>query len=419
MIKSIDIRNFQSHRKTLLELHPGVNAIVGISNHGKTAILRALYWAIQNRPGGTDFISHWNITEKDELLGPTSVGMTFVGPEGEYTVIRERSPADRKEKKEAFNGYRLSDGREFEAIRTDIPPDIANLLNMSPVNIARQMDMPFLISESSGEVARFINRVIHLDIIDAVLSAAEVRRRRIRTDIERNRAAIETTEKQEKAMGWVDDALILLRKAERVEERIQNMKAAVAALEQDLADHERAARVVESLRPILRAEPLLAHAQEARDQIRERRAAAADLQDQLTSHGAAMQTIARALPFIDAEPLWNQARTLGPTLIGMTLKNGALYDTILDHQNYKRNVQALDAVDLGACQGLVNEALKITDNLARAVIRISGLRQKILDYEDMKQTIEEAEAERIAALAMLPSTCPTCGKPWEEGHEIH
>ena len=42
MIKKISIKNIQSYRETELELSKGINAIVGSSNNGKTAILRAL-----------------------------------------------------------------------------------------------------------------------------------------------------------------------------------------------------------------------------------------------------------------------------------------------------------------------------------------------------------------------------------------
>ena len=46
MIDKIKIENIQSHKNTELNLSNGINVIVGSSNNGKSAILRALYWAI-------------------------------------------------------------------------------------------------------------------------------------------------------------------------------------------------------------------------------------------------------------------------------------------------------------------------------------------------------------------------------------
>jgi len=49
MLKKISIQNFQSHKKTELDLVDGINVIYGLSQSGKSAILRALNWIIFNR----------------------------------------------------------------------------------------------------------------------------------------------------------------------------------------------------------------------------------------------------------------------------------------------------------------------------------------------------------------------------------
>ena len=59
MIKKLNILNFQSHKDTSLSFAPGVNVIVGASDSGKSAIIRALRWLIWNRPVGDAFRSHW------------------------------------------------------------------------------------------------------------------------------------------------------------------------------------------------------------------------------------------------------------------------------------------------------------------------------------------------------------------------
>jgi exonuclease SbcC len=55
-IKKLSLRNFQSHRETDLEFSPGLNIIVGPSDQGKSAIIRALRWLFYNEPRGTGFI---------------------------------------------------------------------------------------------------------------------------------------------------------------------------------------------------------------------------------------------------------------------------------------------------------------------------------------------------------------------------
>lgn len=55
-ISRIEIVNFQSHSYTDLYLSDGVNVIVGPSDSGKTAIIRAIKWVLFNEPSGSSFI---------------------------------------------------------------------------------------------------------------------------------------------------------------------------------------------------------------------------------------------------------------------------------------------------------------------------------------------------------------------------
>ena len=71
MIRKLNIQNIQSHKNTELEFSPGINAIVGSSNNGKSAILRALYWVRYNRPLGIDnLLSHWACDIKGNQIAP-------------------------------------------------------------------------------------------------------------------------------------------------------------------------------------------------------------------------------------------------------------------------------------------------------------------------------------------------------------
>ena len=64
MINTIQINDYQSHRKTELNLSPGINVIVGENDKGKSAILRALNWLVNNRPLGEGYI--YNKLDKKE-----------------------------------------------------------------------------------------------------------------------------------------------------------------------------------------------------------------------------------------------------------------------------------------------------------------------------------------------------------------
>ena len=48
MIKSVSIQNFEAHEDTTVQFGDGMNSIVGLSNSGKSAIIRALMVVVDN-----------------------------------------------------------------------------------------------------------------------------------------------------------------------------------------------------------------------------------------------------------------------------------------------------------------------------------------------------------------------------------
>lgn len=147
-IKTISIQNFQSHKDTTIDFDPGVNFIVGSSDSGKSSIIRALLWSIYNRPLGDQFKS-WFSKEKESV----EVGIEF----DNGFVIKER--------KNSKNIYNVN-GNILEAIKSDIPDELENLINLADYNIQTQYQSYFLLQETAGEVAKRFNTLVGLDIID-------------------------------------------------------------------------------------------------------------------------------------------------------------------------------------------------------------------------------------------------------------
>lgn len=149
MIFQVDIRNFQSHKNSILQFSKGVNCIVGSSDSGKSAILRAINWVVNNRPSGESFKRRGQ-KETEVYLHTTediSIFRTKSDKDNKYTLIQEEEE------------------NKLEAVGRDVPTEIEKAINMNSVNIQYQMDAPFLLSESSGEVARYLSKVVDLEVI--------------------------------------------------------------------------------------------------------------------------------------------------------------------------------------------------------------------------------------------------------------
>jgi hypothetical protein len=54
----------------------------------------------------------------------------------------------------------------FKAFGTEVPEEISKVLNLSEINLQRQLDSPFLLTNTPGEIALHFNRIARLDQID-------------------------------------------------------------------------------------------------------------------------------------------------------------------------------------------------------------------------------------------------------------
>lgn len=168
MIKQLNIENFQSHKDTTLEFDKGVNVIIGKSDSGKTAIIRALKKVIKNKPGGDAFRSHWG--------GETKIKLTL---DDDQHVMWAK---DKGSAKYVYNNT------TFTAFGQDVPEEIEKVLNFKEVNLQSQFDQPFLIMETPGTVAQHFNQVAHLEKIDQSVKFIRSEIRQINSNISHEEA---------------------------------------------------------------------------------------------------------------------------------------------------------------------------------------------------------------------------------------
>ena len=211
MIKSLEIKNIQTHKDSRLEFSPGINALVGTSNNGKSAVLRALLWAITNRPLGTEILlSNWAYDSKGKQCEEMSVTVE----KDDSVLIRRKTKND--------NEYILN-GEVMEAIKTDVPEDVRKFFALSETNIQKQQDVPFLLSQSSGKTAEYFNRIVRLDIIDRVLTNAETTRRKLKNQFESSEQEEKKLEKKLEDYAWLDSVEKLIERYKVVNSKCEEL----------------------------------------------------------------------------------------------------------------------------------------------------------------------------------------------------
>lgn len=200
-ISTIIIKNFQSHRHTVLNLDEHVNVILGSSDVGKTAILRALGWVFFNEPQGTAFIR----------AGETSASVELIYSDG-YSVKRIRN--------KKFNGYHINhpdfdEPKKLSGFGSSVPEEIQEITGVrkfeiadkieSPITYQTQLEGAFLLSESSIKKAKAIGAISNVNIIDRAIQIANSDIKDFRKNINTSEEALKNSEEQIKEYDNLDE----------------------------------------------------------------------------------------------------------------------------------------------------------------------------------------------------------------------
>ena len=238
MLKQIELFSFESHQHTVIDLSEGINIFSGSSGQGKSSIRRAIMWCMTNKPNGNAMVSWSAFDSKGTQKDPCRVILTF------DDLVIER------QKGSALNGYVINNEKTLEAVGTSLPDEVAALLNVSDVNMEDQLGAPFLLSESSGEVARYLNRIVNLDEADRFQSEVESKRQKCNKDITQTEGSIKRLSESVESLAWLDKAEQLIGQIESKDTIIEGKETTISSIKRSITDYEELSQKMDSYRDI-------------------------------------------------------------------------------------------------------------------------------------------------------------------------
>lgn len=213
-IKRVEIKNFQSHKNTKFDLVHGTNALVGSSNSGKSAVIRAIQWCLINVPSGTDFIT---VGEKEACV---------------KVFLSNGKTIERRRNRGNVNLYILHEGDEvlgeYTGFGSKVPHVIVEAHGITPIagnlyfQFAHQLEAPFMLSLRPSKRAEVLGDLEELTRIDEALSS-------VNDDIRINNKTRISLEKEEKSLLLEHEKLV--RETDRMRERVEAIKAIKEGIE--------------------------------------------------------------------------------------------------------------------------------------------------------------------------------------------
>jgi DNA repair exonuclease SbcCD ATPase subunit len=205
MFTNLKLHNFQNHRNLEIPLSQ-ITTIIGESDTGKSALVRAIQWVCLNSLQGDSFITHG----KKKCY--VSLNLSDYGD-----IVRRRGAG--------INGYVLDDGEERNAIGRDVPSDITKILNIGEINIAAQHDPPFWFTLTPNQLTKELNTIADIAWLDRVMQASNSNLRKAQTELDVTTNRITSLETSLKESEYIETANTELQHLENQHKETETLKA--------------------------------------------------------------------------------------------------------------------------------------------------------------------------------------------------
>lgn len=282
MFSSIRIKNFQSHKDSYVELCPGVNVIAGKSQSGKTAIVRALLWLFNNASGAKYFSNFAG----DE--GKLYVELTCAEDDTKIALHKliKKNKDGIKHVMPGVSQYHLDyaskENHIFSALKGGVPDEVAKKLGISELNCQKQLDMPFLVTSSPGEIARAINRITNLERADLWVSECSSRINQISAQIINNKQLIQDWQEELKKYNILPDVEKIWIQARDLDVKIRTQKRKQVEIDKAVVLIEMLRKQIQDIQNAIKMEIPLLKAEELQHKIDEKMKMKEDLLDYKT-----------------------------------------------------------------------------------------------------------------------------------------
>jgi hypothetical protein len=190
-------------------------------------VVRALRWLLWNRPSGESFRSHWGC--------PTEVRLELDGG----WISRARD-----DKRNAY----VVNGQVLNAVKLQVPSEVSDFFKVDTINFQFQSDPPFLLGNSPGERANYIQKITHMNV---VFIAEDLLRQKIkRLNIEIVRWKFQVDELTSELSRYPDLPSIHkeIQELKQKEEELEKRKRSLIDLIQKIEDHRKIQSEIKALR---------------------------------------------------------------------------------------------------------------------------------------------------------------------------
>jgi len=412
MISKLILENYEGHQDSHFEFVPGINALTGDSDNGKSSIIRAIEWVRTNKPLGDAHISDWIMKTSKKSPGGLKPTRTIMAEKQCAVTIEKDGHEIQRCRSTKFNGYYIDHAfnSPLEAMGSELPTDVINFFNVDEVNVQRQRSVAFLIDSPPPEAARFLNRLVKLTDIDDYTSIAESKRRATNKELAEKRELVADLESQLNTYLWVDKLRPIVLQLESFKASIDTTNHKIDDLMGSLSRYDQLKAAAERLHQVLAPiKHLASMAQNTHELVAVASRKCAELQPQL-QQWKKYQEICKNKPILGTiSERMSEALNVRTPLLNHKIQ----IDQMVQQLNQWKTLateQVKTPIVIAAESKLIR-ATRMLSSLTETNTNIQHWNHQLRVYTTLLDTHSKLSTEIPKLLAGLPKMCPLCGGP--------
>lgn len=224
-IVEIVLHNYRGYKHTVIPITAGLNVIYGEGDAGKSALEKALRWCLLDERQKR-FARNNILTKGGKIKSNEEVYVQVTFDTGD--IIRRG--ADSTTPNLYWIGHIDKPYEEWGApIKNfkEVPDEVKQTINLSDVNVDKQFDSHFLLSQKGSEIAKDLNKMVNLEIIDTSLSNAKHFVTKVKKAKENTEFNLATYEKDLESYSYLEEMGQAITEVEQMVEALAEKKEAM------------------------------------------------------------------------------------------------------------------------------------------------------------------------------------------------
>ena len=253
-ITEVVLHNYRAYKHEVIPIAKGLNVVWGDGDAGKSALVKGIAWALLNAPQ-SNYINKKIKTAKGNIKSSEIVYAHVTFDTGDI-IVRESDSS-------TPNIYRIGhvdtpkeDWVELKNFGNGIPEPVQTVINLSDLNLQKQFDSHFLLASKSSDVAKELNKMVNLEIIDSSTTKINKEVALTKKKKEADEFSVKELSVELESYRFLNDVEEMLGKIETISEKVGSNKSALQQITDSVTKCSAITKEIVQLQPYIEAKAL-------------------------------------------------------------------------------------------------------------------------------------------------------------------